>query len=136
MNPRMDLHPRWSGPSALGRLLGRCTGRLLVVPVAFFVVPGRLLGRLLGVFLAVEAAFLPASAGWGGNHTALVALAFATNEAPRAAHLSLSVTLFHPLLISIIDCVFPLSCIAAPALTRRSIFRVVALRFTNTHADR
>jgi hypothetical protein len=62
----------------------------------------------LVAFLAVEAAFLPVSTGFGGNHTNLVALAFATNEAPRAAHFSLSVTLFHGLLISIISCSLPL----------------------------
>ena len=39
-------------------------------------------------FVAAETAFLPVSTGSGGNHTALVALTFATNEAPRAAHCS------------------------------------------------
>jgi len=65
----------------------------LADPVVFFVAP-----------LAFEAALLPVSAGLGGNHTALVALAFATNEAPRAAHVSLSETRFQRLLMSIIDC--------------------------------
>ena len=65
----------------------------VVFPVVFLV-----------AFLAVDAAFLPVACGPGGNHTALVALAFATNEAPRAAHLPLSVALFHRLVNSIIQC--------------------------------
>src|SRR3954447_1840100 len=51
-------------------------------------------------FLALETAFLPVPAGVGGNHTALVALAFATSEAPRTAHRCLSVTFLNPLLMS------------------------------------
>jgi len=52
-------------------------------------------------FVVLEAAFLPVSAGLGGNQTALVALVFATSEAPRAAQRCLSVTLLNPLLMSI-----------------------------------
>jgi hypothetical protein len=43
--------------------------------------------------VASEARFSPISAGLVGNHTSLVALAFATNEVPLAAHFSFSGTL-------------------------------------------
>jgi hypothetical protein len=46
-------------------------------------------------FLAVDAASLPVSTPFGGNHTTYVALTLATNEAPRAAHISPSATPFN-----------------------------------------
>src|SRR5512145_2858234 len=79
----------------------------LVFLVVFLAAPVVSLVTPLVALLAVEAALSPVSTGLGGNHTTLVALAFATNEAPRAAHFSLSVTLFHRLFISIICCSLP-----------------------------
>src|SRR5689334_18537270 len=98
----------------------------LAAPVVFLAAPVVfLVARLVAVLvvsLAVETAFLPVSTGSGGNHTTLVALTFAMNEAPRAAHFSRSVTPFSWLLISIICCSLPdvvLHC--RPALIRKSI---------------
>src|SRR5512145_1623274 len=79
----------------------------LAAPLVFLAAPVVSLVTPLVALLAVEAALSPVSTGLGGNHTTLVALAFATNEAPRAAHFSLSVTLFHRLFISIICCSLP-----------------------------
>ena len=61
----------------------------------------RLLGRRLRRLLCGRGSLLLVPTGSGGNHTALVALTFVTNEAPRAAHFSLSVRPFNRLLMSI-----------------------------------
>src|SRR4029079_12899671 len=70
----------------------------VALPVAFLAVPV----VFLAVFSAVAATFLTVSTGSGGNHTAWVALTFATNEAPRAPHCFRSVTLPSPFLMPII----------------------------------
>jgi hypothetical protein len=80
-----------------------------VVACVVFMVAGVVAGvvaLVAGVVVVVaNAALVPFSTDSGGNHTSLVALAFARNEARRAAHRSAS--LFHRLLISIIYCVPP-----------------------------
>ena len=77
--------------------------RVALLALLFLAAPVVLLAAP-AVFLAVAAAFLPDFAGdLSGNHTALVALAFATNEAAHAVHLPLSVTLVDCFSMSIIN---------------------------------
>jgi len=76
----------------------------LVPRAVFFAALVVFLVVLFDAFVALETAFLPVSSGLGGNHTALVALVFATSEAPRAAHRCLSVMFLKPLLMSNIRC--------------------------------
>ena len=70
----------------------------LAVLVVFFAVPVVVFAARLPDRFAAAAPFPAASTGAGGNHTALVALSFATNVAPRAVHAVRSVALRYVLL--------------------------------------
>jgi hypothetical protein len=85
---------------------------LLAAPVAFFATDFAVLrvdrvAAFSAVASTAEAAGLPAGTGWGGNHTTFVALSFARNDEPRAAHFSLSVTFVHRVLTSILNDFLP-----------------------------
>src|SRR4051794_10936776 len=71
----------------------------LVVPLVGPLVVFRV---VFWVAAVVALAVVRSSTGLAGNHTALVALALATKEARRAAHLPLPARFFHRLLISVI----------------------------------